>query len=136
MIWTTFSVYSSLQLSLVFFGRACSPKASLAFNFNFVSSWSALIRDGKICPTHGYLVQPDPNRAGFTQPVKQMGRVWVLIKNPKQIWLRFGYYANPARTRPSYIYNIKKKIKNPNPKYKYNLNSFFISQLSHSHSHK
>ena len=62
-----------------------------------------------------------------------MGRDWVLIikKPPKQVG--FGYYANPAQTRPGYIYNMKFKKKNPNPKYKYNLNSFFISQLSHSH---
>ena len=51
-----------------------------------------------------------------------------------------GYYANPVRTRPVYIYNIKKKFKTPYPRYKYTLNSvtpslthclsFFISQLN------
>ena len=62
--------------------------------------------------------------------MKQMGRVWVLIKKTRN---GFGYYANPTRTRLEYIYNIKKKFKNSNPKYKYLLN-FLSSPSSLTHT--
>ena len=34
-------------------------------------------------------------------------------KKPKRVQVGFRYYANPAQTWPVYIYNIKKKLKNP-----------------------
>ena len=79
------------------------------------SRWliAVVFKDGKICLTRGYPVQPDLNGAGFTRLVKQMGRDWVLIikKPPKQVG--FGYYENSARTWPGYIYNMKFKKKKP-----------------------
>ena len=74
---------------------------------------AVVFKDGKICLTREYPVRPDPNGVGFTQLVKQMGQDWVLIikKPPKRVGI--GYYANPARTRSGYIYNMKFKKKKP-----------------------
>ena len=86
-----------------------------------------LSRNDKNCSIRRHLTCPDPNGAGFTQPAKQMGRVWVL---ETQSCSGFRLSVGIMHTHPEldpYTYIILKNFKNP--KYKYCTN-FLISLFS------
>ena len=80
-----------------------SSQLNLYFE-SILSLWKKICcRNGKIGPACGY---PTHEANGVDLSFN------FFFKNPKQVRVGFGYYANPPQTRP-YTYIIFKKIQKP-----------------------